>query len=63
MNEKVKAGGIWDVADANANTELALDMSMCGGCLVDTSSNWGDADYSMDFVHQIKDSRSHMDGV
>ena len=37
MNEKVKAGVALGVADANMNTELAPDMSMCSGCLADMS--------------------------
>ena len=63
MNEKVKAGVVRGVADANANTELAPDVSMCGGCSADTSGDCGDADYSTDFVHQIKHLRGHVDSV
>ena len=63
MNEKVKAGAARGAADANANTELAPDVSICGGHLVDKSDDCGDADYSMDFVHQIEDPRGHVDGV
>ena len=63
MNEKVKAGVAQGVADANTNTELALNVSMCSVHLVDTSGNCGDADYSTDFIHQIEDPRGHVDGV
>jgi hypothetical protein len=63
VNEKVKAGVARGVADVNMNTELAPNVSMCSGCLADTSGDCGDVDYSTDFVHQIKDPRGHVDGV
>ena len=63
MNEKVncvKAGVAQDAADANTNTELAPDVSGCGGCLADMSGDCGDADYPMDFVHPTKGLRGHV---
>jgi hypothetical protein len=48
----VKAGVARGMADVNANTELAPDVSMGGGCLADMSSDCGDTDYPMDFVHR-----------
>jgi hypothetical protein len=63
VNEKVKAGVAQGVADANMDTELAPDMSMCGGCLVDTNGDCGDVDYPMDFVHPTEGLRGHMDHV
>ena len=63
MNEKVKAGVALGAADANTNTELAPDVSTCGGHLADKSGDCGDADYPTDFVHQIEDPRGHVDSV
>jgi hypothetical protein len=63
VNEWVNSAVARGVADANANTELTLDGSTCSGHLVDKSSDCSDADYPMDFVHQIKDPRGHMDSV
>jgi hypothetical protein len=58
----VKAG-VAGVADANANTELAPDVSMCDGCLADMSGNCGDVDYPMDFGCLNEVMRGHMDCV
>jgi hypothetical protein len=49
--------------DANVNTELALDVSICSGRLADTSSNCGNVDYPMDFIHLIEGLRGHTDDV
>ena len=51
------------MADANANTELAPDVSMCDGCLADMSGNCGDVDYPMDFGCLNGVMRGHMDCV
>ena len=59
----VKAAVAQDVANANTNTELAPDVSTCGGCLVDTSGDCGDADYPTDFVLLIKGLKGHVDNV
>jgi len=66
VNEKVscvKAGVARGAADANANAELALDVSGCNGHLADMSSDCSDANYPTDFVHPIKGPRGHMDHV
>ena len=59
----VKAAVAWGMADTNVNIELAPDVSMHGGCLVDTSGNCSNANHPTDFIHLIKDTRGHVDHV
>ena len=63
MNEWVDSAVAQDAADANANTKLAPDMSMCGGRLADMSGNCGDVDHPMDFAHPTEGLRGHVDDV
>ena len=63
MNEKVdcvKAEVAQGMADAKINTELALGLSEHDGCVADTSGNYSNVDYPMDFGCLNGVVRGHM---
>jgi hypothetical protein len=57
----VKAAVAWGMADTNVNIELAPDVSIHSGCLVDMSINGGNADYPMNLIHLIEGTRGHIE--